>query len=507
MLLRQLLQQPLSRSVATAATWRPATSALLLPLHRKITITTPAAATTSNSSSSSNRRSYSSSPPPDKDGGDEEKNTPSLFEQLFPEEAKEQQKQSRSAIDGGKTSTWLSQLFQEPPPAPTLQDLESNSQDNNTISAEHEDSEGHMNAALRAKSMLILTAASKYLLESDFLRLGRKGKHVEGWVAGIIKVIQARDPDTLEPLGHYFILFDHPSAARAYKEEVERLWRLGKQHVPGAHHRKDSEKRQPLTPGAGIMTERGEDVASLIRSFTLIPPSQRYRLALGRDGDLRAAERLDQGGSFVDQLARRAGSRFLVLLSVDGGRISVDTLRRAIEDDGAERHLPWRVRGHEDGDGAIADGVILPFGRSVVKARDQDYEENLREQGERAGGIGSDEEGAEGKGEGQGEDSSSPATAADEGGGSSSSSSSTSSSSSSDDIVHREHDRKYRRYPRFIVPFEDAAEAHRFVRSWHRREVLLRMDHDNGMGRISGIIGGLTVTWEESRIINAAVMW
>ncbi|KAI1484729.1 hypothetical protein F5X96DRAFT_412068 [Biscogniauxia mediterranea] len=502
MLLRQLLQQPLSRSVATAATWRPATSALLLPLHRKITITT-----TSNSSSSSNRRSYSSSPLPDKDGGDEEKNTPSLFEQLFPEEAKEQQKQSRSAIDGGKTSTWLSQLFQEPPAAPTLQDLESNSQDNAT-SAEHEDSEGHMNAALRAKSMLILTAASKYLLESDFLRLGRKGKHVEGWVAGIIKVIQARDPDTLEPLGHYFILFDHPSAARAYKEEVERLWRLGKQHVPGAHHRKDSEKRQPVTPGAGIMTERGEDVASLIRSFTLIPPSQRYRLALGQDGDLRAAERLDQGGSFVDQLARRAGSRFLVLLSVEGGRISVDTLRRAIEDDGAERHLPWRVRGHEDGDGAIADDVILPFGRSVVKARDQDYEENLREQGERAGGVGGDEEGGEGKGEeGEGEDSSSPAaTAADEGGGGEGGGSS-SSSSGNDDIVHREHDRKYRRYPRFIVPFEDAAEAHRFVRSWHRREVLLRMDHDNGMGRISGIIGGLTVTWEESRIINAAVMW
>ncbi|KAI0596467.1 hypothetical protein F4775DRAFT_564734 [Biscogniauxia sp. FL1348] len=494
MLLRQLLQQFLSRSVATAATWPPATSALLLPLRCKITLTT----TTSNSTSS-NRRSYSSSssssPPPNKDAADEEKNTPSLFEQLFPEEAREQQQRSRSAIDGGKTSTWISQFFEEPPGAPTQQGVELDSHDD--AIAGHEDSEGHMNAALRAKSMMILTAASKYLLESDFLRLGHKGKHVEGWVAGIVKVIQARDPDTLEPLGQYFILFDHPSAARAYKEEVERLWRLGKQYVPGAHHRKDSEQRQPLTPGAGIMTERGEDVASLMRAFTLIPPSQRCHLALGEDGDLRAvaaAERLDQGGSFVDQLARRAGSRFLVLLSVEGGRISVDTLRRAIEVDGAERHLPWRVRGHEDGGGAIADDVILPFGHSVVKARDQGHEEDLREQGEWAGGVSSSDE------EGGGEDSSSPAAAESEGDG-------DGGGSSNADIVHKEHDKKYRRYPRFIVPFEDAAEAHRFVRSWHRRAVTLQMDHDNGMGRISNIIGGLTVTWEESRIINAAVMW
>jgi hypothetical protein len=41
--------------------------------------------------------------------------------------------------------------------------------------------------ALHAKSMLILSAASKHLLESDFLRLGARGKHLEGWVGGILK--------------------------------------------------------------------------------------------------------------------------------------------------------------------------------------------------------------------------------------------------------------------------------------------------------------------------------
>ncbi|KAI1495642.1 hypothetical protein F5X99DRAFT_114644 [Biscogniauxia marginata] len=479
MLLRQLLQRPLSRSVATAATWRPAPPAPPLPLH---------------DSRSQQLRNYSSSPSGNDGGGggggnqeNDSDNSPSLFEQLFPDEAKQQQKQS------GRTSTWVSQLFDEPPRFPVRgEELNAHDGGNLPQTPGDEDADHHATTPLRAKSMLILSAASKYLLESDFLRLGPKGKHVEGWVGGIVRVIQARDPDTLEPLGHYFILFNHPSAARAYKEEVERLWRLGKKYIPGGHHKKDSEMRQPVPPG--LVTDRGEDVASLIRSFTLILPSQRHHLILGNeqqeekssssDGSGSAAawraEQLDQGGSFVDRLARRAGSRFLVLVAIDGGRISLETLRRTIEDDGVDRNLPWRVKGL-GGDGA-SDSSILPFGRSIVSSPDNDPEQSLRDQGERA--MGKQQEGEEG-GEG---------------------SNNSILGSGIDRDKAEEHDRKYRRYPRFIVPFEDSAEAHRFVRSWHRREVVLRMAY-KASGKANNVNNDKSATWEESKIINATVLW
>ncbi|RYC53720.1 hypothetical protein CHU98_g12490 [Xylaria longipes] len=55
----------------------------------------------------------------------------------------------------------------------------------------------------------------------------------------------------------------------------------------------------------------------------------------------------------------------------------------------------------------------------------------------------------------------------------------------------------HRQYPRFIVPFMDQAEAHRFVQNWHRRELKLRI---GGRGKDQP-------SWEESRIINATVLW
>ncbi|KAI5917709.1 hypothetical protein F4810DRAFT_695256 [Camillea tinctor] len=495
MLLRQLLKQPLSRSVATAAaaaaTWRPPTCALLL---NRSYSSNPPFGNNDNSDAGASAGNDDSSGIYKSAGESEEKNAPSLFEQLFPEEAREQQRLLRSAEDGEKNRGWISQIFEQPT---SLKDLETNAPDDDTTettTAQDGNSEDEYaktpNSPLRARSMLILTAASKHLLESDFMRIGHKGKHIEDWVAGIVKVIQARDIDTLEPLGHYFILFDHPSAARAYKAEFERLWLLSKQHVPGARRHKQSAKQQAAVPGSGVLTTQGEDIGSLLRAFTLVPPSQRHRLVLDERRFPSAGstvEALDRGGSLVERLARRAGSRFLVLVSVEGGRISPDTLRRAIEDDGEDRHLAWRVRGHEDGGGAIPHDAILPFGSSIVKARDVDQERHLREQGERAGGVGN-------------------ATAAtddenvDDG-------SSSDSGNPGGTLVLDEHDRKYRRYPRFIVPFEDAAEAHRFVRCWHRRQMTLRMDHDDGHGRVSKFISGLGVTWEESRIINATLMW
>lgn len=87
-----------------------------------------------------------------------------------------------SETDALPRSTWMSQLFDaEPPRLPVPEELR------DEYDPALEGQSDLSSPALRAKSMLILSAASKNLLESDFIRLASKGKHVEGWVGGILK--------------------------------------------------------------------------------------------------------------------------------------------------------------------------------------------------------------------------------------------------------------------------------------------------------------------------------
>ncbi|KAI3332968.1 hypothetical protein F4824DRAFT_473549 [Ustulina deusta] len=395
---------------------------------------------------------------------------PSLLELLFPDEARRVDRaKARSATDSDVFKNWASHLFDddnngEPPRLAVPEELQDDEE--NGMPA-HDEAPGFYSPALRAKSMLILSAASKSLRESDFLRLGMKGKHVEGWVGGILKVIQARNPDTLEPKGHYFILFDTDEAAAAYKDRLEQLWQLGKAHVPGAHHGLAHMRQQPLPRGLR-RTEHGEDVAQLIRTFTLVPPSQRLHLQQSRLGRARVAELYREGG-FVDRLAARAGSGFLVLVRLDGGRLALETLRRAIDEDGARRHLAWRV--------ADLDRGILPFGKSILKASDR------APAGPGAGGL-SDQGGSARDVENEGGDEHSSGT--------------TRQGMAAAICEAEESEERARQYPRFIIPFMDEAEAYRFVQNWHRRELKLRMT--SGVGKNAP-------SWEETRIINATILW
>lgn len=140
MLFRQL-QRPLARSVAAAAsspTWRTAL------LH----------------GSSQQQRS--------------------LLEQLFPGETRRPRGDgSGSTANGlGVESQWAPKLLEDQT-APEMEPL---------VLPEELDLPLEQDASLAAtKCMLILSAASSNLVESDFLRLGAKGRHVEGWVNGLIK--------------------------------------------------------------------------------------------------------------------------------------------------------------------------------------------------------------------------------------------------------------------------------------------------------------------------------
>ncbi|KAI1119518.1 hypothetical protein F5Y14DRAFT_395605 [Nemania sp. NC0429] len=463
MLLRHL-RRPLLRSVTTA--WQPAT-------------TPPAPFHLGDGRRSSSENSSDGQQEADEQDGTQptgpapSRPRSSLFERLFPEDSRRSRAMlSRTTeTDAPSRSAWMSQLFDaEPPRLPVPEELRDEA--DAALEGQPNSYSDSDSPALRAKSMLILSAASKNLLESDFIRLASKGKHVDGWVGGILKVIQARNPDTLEPKGHYFILFDTHEAALSYKGRLEHLYDLSKQHVPGVrgHGRMRAGPQSPLPPGLR-RTEAGEDVASLIRAFTLVPPTQRYNVQLSRMSPARVAE-LHVAGGFVDQLAARAGSRFLVLVRVAGGRLTLDTLRRALDDDGARRRLAWRVAGLEK------NGGILPFGKSVLKAQDQTPTD-----GSLATERPTQEEGKE-----DDDDKRRRSGAAGLAGG---------NGTVMTILQAREGDERYRQYPRFIIPFADEPEAYRFVQSWHRRELRLRM----GGGGVND------PSWEESRMINATVLW
>src|SRR5438045_611006 len=78
-------------------------------------------------------------------------------------------------------------------------------------------------------------------------------------------VIPGRDPETLEPRGHYFVLFSTDAAARAYRDRVIRLHRISKTWTP-------TSITSPLPPPPGYLKD-GEDIHALMQAFTIIPSS------------------------------------------------------------------------------------------------------------------------------------------------------------------------------------------------------------------------------------------
>ncbi|KAH7035568.1 uncharacterized protein B0I36DRAFT_318608 [Microdochium trichocladiopsis] len=451
-----------------------------------------------------------------------------LFDALFPNQPKNPSKQPRSskadptASDNSAPTRpaprWASQISDELPPlAPSeelrkLSELPEPDDDDadfldGTQSGPRQASRRNNSdtAALRATTMLILNAASKQLVESDFMRIGAKGKHLPGWVNGIVKVIQGRDHATLEPLGHYFILFDRHEAAVAYSEEVQRLRDLARKYTPGASHGLKHAQRRHSLP-QGLPTDTGEDVATLIKSFTLVSPSHRPRLQISRLSRDRIGE-LDRGGPLVDDISAAVGGfRHLVMVHVaDGGRMSVDALQQAIRADGIERNLPWRVVSLNTG--------IIPFGKSVLKPRDDTPpHRNDTASQHTASTPNSPPDESEKVPDGDGEDITDH-THEDNDNDTIfiNNNSPTDSNDPYPSTTTTNNNNRERQYPRFLVAFADDAEARRFVRHWHRRELTPLLANPaasaaNGPG-LPPQKRSAPALWEHARIVNVSLLW
>ena len=104
----------------------------------------------------------------------------------------------------------------------------------------------------------------------------------------------------------------------------------------------------PLTPKLGAGPGAGGDLNDGIRAFTLLPPSAVLSLKF----DHRPPSDDRHHGA-------HGGDHNKVLLWLDGGQVTADTILAAVERDGEDRNLLWRL---EDGIGAIAPA--LADGRS-----------------------------------------------------------------------------------------------------------------------------------------------
>ncbi|KAK3307103.1 uncharacterized protein B0T15DRAFT_529200 [Chaetomium strumarium] len=273
--------------------------------------------------------------------------------------------------------------------------------------------------------VLVLQNLSRSLVESDFHRFARRGQHIAGWTGGITKVVRSICPVTGEPRGQYYVVFDSQRAAAAYVDAVQtRLRQAQEVGVPSSSSTTSSS--QPI-PAASHPT------TTTTTHFTLLPPDlpfQAARLSLNDLADVADAgsRQQQQGGTAAalaqdsvlprmlqDELLGRSeadlGRRVLVRLA--GSKVTWETMKEFIRADGAERNLPWRLAASRPVRTIRAgSGPIRWWGEEEDGLRELVAEGTNKKKEEEIG------------------------------------------------------------YTRFVVVFADAAEARRFARTWHRREVV-----------------------------------
>lgn len=262
----------------------------------------------------------------------------SLFEELFPDEARNARKRRNTA---SKRHTKLPQEFAWAKSWPTIA-IHPETASHPSTPPYREPMSSNANPAVakqrRDAHVLALSSASPNLAPSDFLRLSPKGIHIDGWHSGILKIIPGRDPQTLSNLGHYFILFSSAAAARAYEENVIRLHKISRTYTPTG-------LGSALPPPPGYI-KNGEDIHQLMSEFTLVPASQpRANIRLLPKPFTPTIQRLIEDGGVPALVRLQVRTENLVLLNFDNGGdfgfISEHEVRRWLALDGRQRGLPW----------------------------------------------------------------------------------------------------------------------------------------------------------------------
>ncbi|KAI9721021.1 MAG: hypothetical protein M1812_002500 [Candelaria pacifica] len=296
-------------------------------------------------------------------------------------------------------------------------------------------------------SVILLGSASKSLIEDDFRRISPQGKHVEGWKGegDILKVIPRRDPNTLEALGEYLLLFSSPSSASAYHNHVRQQHQLSRTHTPKS-------LTSPIAPPSGYILD-GQDIHALLQDYALKPPSQNLNLKRLPSPLSPFIRNLVTQGGYPTLLTTESKSQYPILFSIDGSpQPTTHAIKEAIGKDGRKRGLLWALSTSSD---AIRKFEYQDTSPSPTPIPPTTTNETLEP---------------------------SPQT-------NQSNENNESSSSSKPDSQSR-----YRK-PRWIISFQSDIEAQRFVRSWHRTSFPAAASRGSaGLGEVDPIVN-VEVLW------------
>ncbi|MCJ1379326.1 hypothetical protein MMC17_002427 [Xylographa soralifera] len=331
----------------------------------------------------------------------------SLLEQLFPEEAKTQ---SKASEHGRKSQEELPRL-----PPPEFDELHESLNDDSPyvqLSSKLKTREATINAFRQENTtILLLTRASTALCDADFRRIIPRGTHIEEWrgPGDILKVIPSRNMSNLSPTSSYYLLFSNPAYARAYQNQVIHLHQLAQTYTP-------TSLDFPMPPPPGVLDTKGQDVYALLQDFTISPPSVRMSLRVQIPPYHANLQRLLENEGYPQLVQSENKTGRAVLFWVDGHQPSALSLRTMLSKDGGDRGLQWGpFRGHgeievlhvhaDDSGGENGDNDITDSGDGYGRSEWRDAELKPKRHG----------------------------------------------------------------HQRWIISFEDEAEARRFVRVWHRR--------------------------------------
>ncbi|KAL8761923.1 MAG: hypothetical protein Q9184_001992 [Pyrenodesmia sp. 2 TL-2023] len=185
-------------------------------------------------------------------------------------------------------------------------------------------------------AVLVVSRASKSLIDADFRRIAPKGCHT-GDATGPGDVLKGRDPITFQQRNHYFLLFPNTMYARTYQKHVMKLHKLAQRHTP-------TSLQSPLPPTVGTIIE-GEDAQTFLQEYALCPPSQRIWIIsmFAPFGNTVKPLVEHQGYPQLTVPASRGGRA--VLLWIDGHTPTTRAVKAAIDQDGRDRALPWAIEG------------------------------------------------------------------------------------------------------------------------------------------------------------------
>ncbi|TLD30564.1 hypothetical protein PspLS_02768 [Pyricularia sp. CBS 133598] len=322
----------------------------------------------------------------------------------------------------------------------------------------------------QAPWLLQLTGTSANLQPSDFYRLAPQSNHVHYWTTqgSLAVVTQARHPTTQEGVDHYRLYFESEAGALRYRDEALRLHKLSKElktviaHPPlpskkrikrakskgeRASKLEESDFESPKciikqdNGGAGASSgqhpapampwgalrqrteapkpaakpePRHRDLTAETRAFTLAPPDAEL--------DLRGPFQPDPGDK--PPCVARVAQVLLVISGGSSNGVSRSALGRLIAADGERRNLRWRLRG-----GASVLPLRIDMSPAARAARKESGVDNsgdtLRQAVELTQAVEASNE--------------------------------------------TDNDTPYMRY---VLSFEESAEAKRFAREWHTRKLV-----------------------------------